>query len=100
MNHYPSKGLLLAEQQAQLFLKDNIAYSETLVSCKVPRLILLGAYKILVNRQIIKPLEKLTQEEKRICWDTSKDISKGRLSKDELIELAKSLYCLEYFLNL
>ena len=100
MSHFPSKWLLLAEQQAQLFVKDNIAFSETLVTCKVSKQIMLGAYKILVTRRTIKPLEQLSREEKRICWDTSKDIAKDRLSIDDLIDLAKALYALEYFLNL
>ncbi len=90
----------LGQKQAQLFLANNVAYCEVLVTCACPRHILLSAYSQLVRLQIIAPIEDLRQEEKENAWQTAKDIAQGRLGRKDLIEVVQALLTIEYFLNL
>jgi hypothetical protein len=91
--------LQLGRQQAEIFVSNNVAYCEILVTCSCPRTILLYAYNHLVYLQKITPIEELLLDDKQFAWETAKDIAKGRLSRKSLIELVQALVALNYFLN-
>jgi len=92
--------LILGQKQAPLFTADNIAYSETLVTCYVPRHILVCAYRCLVRRGRLIPVEELSQAQKELAWQTAKDIARGRLPRSNLVEIVQALLALEYFLSM
>lgn len=90
----------LAIKQAKLFTEDNINYTNALVTCESIRNIWVSAYRGLVRLNYLGPLEGLPTDEKNNVWETAKDIAANRLNLSKTIELCKSLYCLEYVLNL
>lgn len=90
----------LGRKQVDLFLSNNVTYCEILVTCSCPRHILLMAYQRLVQLRKITPIEDMLQEQKKIAWETAKDIAKGRLRKIELVEVVQALLTIEYFLSL
>ena len=95
----PNPWIELGNKQAALFINNNIAYMNLLVTGDCSRHILNSVYRILVGQRKIPELEKMSVDEKKIIWETAKEFSKDRLDKEKLIELAKSLYVLEYLLN-
>jgi len=95
-----SDMLILAQKQTQLFTADNIAYSEILVTCYVPRHLLVCAYRCLVRTRRLIAIEQLSQAQKEEAWQTAKDIARGRLSRSNLVEVVQALLALEYFLSM
>ncbi len=89
----------LGKKQSEIFISDNIGYVNSIITCKVPRQILLDCYSVLTRSGILKPIEDMPKEEKRNVWETAKEFAKDRLDKDQLIELVKALISLEYFLQ-
>lgn len=87
-------------KQAQVFTASNIAYCEMLVDGRTRREILLCCYRCLVRTKRIRPIEELPQEQKKIAWQTAKDIAQNRLGRKALIEVVQALLTIEYFLNL
>lgn len=90
----------LGQLQAQLFVSNNVAYCETLVTCDCPRKILVMTYERLVRQRKIIPIEDMLQDQKQTAWDTAKEIAKGRLGRKALVEVVQALLTIEYFLNL
>jgi hypothetical protein len=90
----------LGAKQAEMFSKDHLVYAELLVTANAPRLILSYCYSALCRLGKIPPIEGLLLEQKYVLWETAKEFSKGRLSETEGVQLVKSLYALEYYLNL
>lgn len=90
----------LVVYQSKLFNDNNTGYCSTLVGCESIRKMWVVAYNCLVCLKRISPIENLSIEEKTTIWETAKDIASERLGKQEMIELCKSLYTLEYILNL
>lgn len=56
-------------------------------------------YKILVRQNRVTPIEKMSQSDKEVLWEQTKEFSKGRLNKEEMIRVARGLVALEYFLT-
>lgn len=92
--------LELGAKQALMFSDNHLAYTELLVTANTPRLILSYCYSTLCRLGKLQPIEELQLEQKYILWETAKEFSKDRLNKDEMVQLVKSLYSLEYYLNL
>ena len=90
----------LGRKQAELFVANNVAYSEVLVTCYCPRQILLYAYESLLKQRKITPIEDLLQEDKEYAWKQAKEIAKGRLGNKALKEIVKAFVVINYFLNL
>jgi hypothetical protein len=87
-------------KQAELFEKDNIAYTEALLRLTGSRKMMVWLYDILKNYKYLVPIEDLEKEAKEKMWLTVKDICNGRLEdKEKAIQMCKAFYALEYFLN-
>lgn len=99
MNLVKNDFLDLGRKQAQLFVEDNITYCEILVTGSCPRKILLLAYRRLVSLRKITPIEDMLLEHKESAWQMAKDIAKGRLGRQALIETVQAMMVIEYFLN-
>lgn len=90
----------LGKKQADIFSGNHLAYCELLVTGNSCRKILSYVYGTLCRTGKIVLIENLDIDQKHNLWEMAKDISKDRLGQDELIQLVKSLYSLEYYLNL
>lgn len=87
-------------KQAALFENDNVAYTEALLRLTGSRKAMVWLYDILRNYKYLVPIEDLEKDVKEKMWLTVKDICSGRVEdKDKLVEMCKSFYALEYFLN-
>lgn len=91
--------LELGRIQAEMFMANNYSYCEILVKASCPRTILVMAYNRLVRESKLVPIEDLLQEQKEQAWETAKELAKGRLGRNALVDLVKSLLAIEYFLN-
>ena len=89
----------LARHQFNLMMSNKFNYCEILVNCYCPRHFLVMAYQRLVRLRKIGAVEDMYQQDKESAWEMAKDIAKGRLRKDQLIELVKAMLAIEYFLN-
>jgi hypothetical protein len=58
------------------------------------------AYNRFVREKKITSLQDMTMTEKVSVGEMAKEISKGRLDRSGLIELAENLIVIEYLLNL
>src|ERR1043166_4703677 len=90
----------LAIKQSRLFMEDNVNYMNALVTCDSIRNVWVCAYDGLVRLHYLGPVEGLPISEKNNVWETAKEIAADRLNLSKTIELSKSIYCLEYVLNL
>lgn len=91
--------IYLGKRQAESFEKDNIRYMKALPFVEVPQIILLQCYNIFVSSRKIKKIEELPVQDKQTIFDTAKEISMGKLGKEQLVRLCKCLYSLEFILN-
>lgn len=71
-----------------------------LVKFNSQRYILLWCYASLVGNKKIKLMEALDKDDKESIWAMAKEIADGRINKNDVIELCKALYTLEYLLTL
>lgn len=85
--------------QADLFMRDNIKYIDGLIGCESVRGMMVSLYKILINRGLLTAIEHLTTEHKTDLWEQTKEFANGKLDRDNMISLSRSLYTMEYFLN-
>lgn len=90
----------LGAKQASMFQGNHLAYCELLVTANSPRRILSYVYGTLCRAGKLTPIENLETDQKNTLWETAKEFSKGRLNEEHGVQLVKSLYCLEYYLNL
>lgn len=95
-----SDWIEIGKKQAIDFMNNNVAFMEVLITCVVPIKLMLLCYRSLVIKKAIKELESLPVNQKNTIWEQAKEFSNGRLNKDQLIDLCRSLYTLEYLLNL
>jgi hypothetical protein len=89
----------LAAQQVESFYKNEPVYIECLVKFKSLRKIMLGIYNSQVSLNKILPIEKLNEGDKMELWEQTKTYSNNRLNKNEIIELAKTVWCLSNLLD-
>jgi len=90
----------LAVEQSKVFAENNVPYMDAMVNGDSIRYIWQVCYSYFINTKQLPPLESLPVEDKTHVWETAKEIAAGRLNNKKTIELSKSLYCLEYVLNL
>lgn len=90
----------LSKNQANIFIEDNDLYMRCLPVLSTPKSILIGYYKALIFMNKITKLEDLPEKEKQGIWEMAKEFAAGRLkNNEEMINLCRCLYCLEYILN-
>lgn len=91
----------LGKRQAEAFQKDNIDFMKALPMCLIPKKILLGCYGVFNNMGKIQKIEELPEDQKAGLKSFSIEISDGRLKKvEELIDLCRCLFVLEYLLTI
>lgn len=96
MNLWIEMGKMLA----QSFEKDNVSFMKALPMCDVPKKALLGCYNIFLSNKMPR-IEDLPDEQKASLKSLAIEISDNRLKKvEELIDLCRCLFALEYLLNL
>lgn len=87
----------LGRKQYAVFENDSLNYINCLVANTSMRTVLNCVYDSLVGRKEMIPIELLNQENKLALWEGAKEFSKGTLNQQQMIDLSKSLYTLEYF---
>lgn len=99
--HRPYSEMLfdLGKLQVELFHENNEAYMSCLVTCDSTREVMHEVYNMLVRKDFIDPVEKLTTDEKQNLWTLTKEYAAGRIDKARMVMLSKSLIALEYLLN-
>lgn len=88
----------IGKEQADIFKDNNIVYVECLVKFTSVRHLLCTLYVHLVGINKIFPIENISQEYKEDLKSFTREINKDRLQSTDAIELAKSLYVLNYLL--
>lgn len=94
-----SKFLDLARKQADLFMNNNIAWIESLVTTDCIKSIMEIGYNVLVRQKAIVEIGKMPIEEKENLWESTKEFCRDRLTVVEMKRVAKALICLEYLLT-
>lgn len=90
----------IGRKEAAFFENDNILYTESLIQTNCRRMLMAWVYSTMKGAKKIIPLEALQKEEKQEIWDFILDITNGKKrDKKVMLELAKTFYVLEYFLN-
>lgn len=95
-----SDWINIGKKQTNDFMNNNVGFIEGLITLDVPIKLMLLCYKSLVIKRLIKELELLPIDQKNTIWEQAKEFANDRLNKDQLIDLCRSLYALEYLLNL
>lgn len=85
--------------QSDLFMDDNEGYIECLITLAVPIKIMMLCYHGLIYEKSLVPINKLSDEERSKLWEEAKVYAKGRLDKNQLINLCCALHCLKSILN-
>lgn len=100
MNEFPLSFFdRLAAIQIECFYKNEPAFIENLVKAKSTRKMMTGIYNSKVCLNKIVPIEKLEEKEKNELWEQVKAYAQKRLNKNEMIELAKAVWCLANLLD-
>jgi hypothetical protein len=93
----------IGNKQKESFQKYNVGYMSALVNGKSPKGLMKWVYDILVSEKLLIKLELQPYEKRKSIWtdtlDFIKQFANQELTKEEKIELAKSFYAIEYFLN-
>lgn len=87
----------LGRKQYAVFENDCENYIKCLVANQSMRTVLNCVYNSLVGRKEMIAIENLSQEGKITLWEATKEFAKGTLNQQQMIDLSKSLYTLEYF---
>lgn len=90
---------VLGGKQMETFELHPEAYFELLVTGLSQRVIMSMFYFVLVKRKQIKPVEMLSETDKKDLWESSKEIAAGRLDNAKCIELSKCLYTIQEFMT-
>jgi hypothetical protein len=75
-------------------------YLENLIVTNCRRKIMCWIYSYVISGKKASRIEDLPKENREQMWLTAKDICKGRVDdKKKMIEICKTLYVIEYFIN-
>lgn len=88
----------IADEQLAICLKDPNAYIECLVKFGSIRGLLSLIYVEYVTQKKITPLEALPEKNRRKIWKQAQADGAGRLTKENLIQLSKILYLIDFLL--
>jgi hypothetical protein len=90
----------IGRKEALYFEEDNVGYTEQIICLNCRRSIMCWVYSELKKHKKIVPIEQLEKEDKKQMWAFVLEICKGKdFEKKRMIEILKTFYILEYFLN-
>jgi len=90
----------IGRKEAAYFENDNVGYTEEIIMLNCRRSIMCWVYSEMKKHKKIVPIEQLDEEDKKQLWKFTIDICAGRVTeKKKKIEVLKTFYTLEYFLN-
>jgi len=90
----------IGRKETTLFENNNVAYTEDVIVGNCRRHIMCWIYSVLKGHKKLKPIEELEREVKEQMWAFVKEICLNKTNdKKRMIEIAKTFYVIEYFLN-
>lgn len=90
----------IGRKEAAYFENDNVSYTEEIVTLNCRRGIMCWVYSEMKKNKKIIPIENLDPEDKKNLWEFTIDICSGKINDNKRrIEVLKTFYILEYFLN-
>lgn len=90
----------IGRKEKDFFEEDNLFYLRSLISSSMRRGIMCWVYSDLCTSGKLARLESLGREIKEAMWENTKAICEGRTNdKNVLIQVCKTFYVIEYFLN-
>jgi hypothetical protein len=90
----------IGRKETELFEEDNMKYLDTLTWSGLRRGIMVWVYNDLSRDKKLTRIEDLDQDTKKQMWNTVREMCAGKTDdKKIMIEIAKSFYLIEYFLN-
>jgi len=90
----------IGRKETAYFEQDNVEYARQIVWYHSRRGIMVWVYSTLQTRKVITAIEDLEQDVKKDMWAFVIELCTGRqVDKKTKIEIAKTFYVIEYFLN-
>lgn len=90
----------IGRKEMVCFEQDNVGYSNQIVWYTSRRGIMVWVYSTLKTAGLIMAIEGLEVDVKKQMWEFVNEICAGReVDKKSKIEIAKTFYVIEYFLN-
>lgn len=89
----------IAQKEAAICRDNPFQYTDYMVTLPTFRALWLILYANAVGRRIIPALPAAEQKIKAHYWDEAKKEARGRLGKEDLIELSKALFYLDIILK-
>lgn len=92
--------LRIGREQTHQFENACEAYITDLIEYNPRRQMMVWIYQDLVKAQRLLPIESYDQETRNRMWFNVKELIAGRTNdRDKMIEIAKTMYLIEYFIN-
>lgn len=90
----------IGRKETYYFEQDNVDYTNQIVELNCRRGIMCWVYSELKRHNKLVPIEQLDKGVKKQMWAFVLEICKGRTADTKrMIEIAKTFYVIEYFLN-
>jgi len=90
----------IGRKEKDLFEEDNLFYLRSLISSSMRRGIMCWVYSNLWRSGKLQRIETLDVDIKKSIWENTLAICEGReLNKEKLMQICKTFYVIEYFLN-
>jgi hypothetical protein len=90
----------IGRKEAECFENDNVSYTEQIITLNSRRNIMCQVYCEMKKHKKIVPIESLDEEDKKQLWKFTIDICADKIiDRKRRIEVLKTFYVLEYFLN-
>jgi len=90
----------IGRKETAFFSDDNVGYTEQIICLNCRRSIMVWVYSTMVNNKILTPIDSLDLEVKKQMWGFVNELCAGKeADKKRRIEIAKTFYIIEYFIN-
>jgi hypothetical protein len=90
----------IGRKETAFFEQDNTGYTEQIVILNCRRSIMVWVYSTMVNSKKLTAIESLDLEVKKQMWGFVNELCSGKeIDKKRRIEIAKTFYVIEYFIN-
>lgn len=90
----------IGRKETVYFEQDNVGYTEQIISLNCRRSIMCWVYSTLKSARKIVAIENLDKEVKKQMWGFVNEICQGKdVDKKRKIEICKTFYVIEYFIN-